>query len=74
MDQPLPISRRRFHRLAGSSLGLTVTSASARGLGPEPANCGAMLPTPRTIKLIFIPSRTAKKRLKVIRKAFAEMP
>ena len=52
MDQPLPISRHRFHRLAGSSLGLTVTSASARGLEPEPAQRGAMLPTPRTIKCL----------------------
>ena len=54
MDQPVRISRRRFHALAGSALAMTATSAFAQP--PQPAaasgNASAMLPTPRTIKCL----------------------
>ena len=56
MDQPVLISRRRFHALAGSALAMTATSAFAQQPQSQPATASgkdsAMFPTPRTIKCL----------------------
>ena len=56
MDDPVLISRRRFHSLAGSALALTASSALAQGpqsqLGTASTKHTPMLPTPRTIKCL----------------------
>ena len=56
MDQPILMSRRRFHALAGSALAMTATSAFAQQPQSPPATASGqrpvMFPTPRTIKCL----------------------
>jgi hypothetical protein len=53
MSQPSPISRRRFHALAGSALAMTAASAWGQQPEPRPAARGSSpLATPRTIKCL----------------------